>query len=96
MSTDGLEDELDLEAVAKELGDSGERVRILAARIAHEINNPLGSILMAAQYALASKDDPAAQQILEEALADIESDAKRCSEIVRSVLRFARHDEIEE
>jgi PAS domain S-box-containing protein len=59
----------------------------LAAGVAHEINNPVGGILMAAQYALESRDDSTA---VERALNDIASNATRCGHIVRNVLKFAR------
>jgi len=64
----------------------------LAAGIAHEINNPVGGILMAAQYAKGALDRPDSRGIIEKALTDIEVDAKRCSDIVRGLLRFA-HEE---
>ena len=60
----------------------------LAAGIAHEINNPIGGILLAAEYALrAVKDDTC---ITSQALTDIVEHARRCREIVRNVLKFAR------
>lgn len=59
----------------------------LAAGVAHEINNPVGGILMAAQYALESRDDSTA---VERALNDIASNATRCGHIVKNVLKFAR------
>ncbi len=62
-------------------------VGTFAAGIAHQINNPLGGILLAVRSAQDSSDDPAALGV---ALADVVSDAKRCGRIVRSLLRFAR------
>jgi two-component system NtrC family sensor kinase len=64
----------------------------LAAGIAHEINNPIGSILLAAQYALAAKDgsDETAKS-----LEDIADHARRCGRIVKNVLRFARQETLE-
>jgi PAS domain S-box-containing protein len=62
----------------------------LAAGIAHEVNNPVGGILMAAQYAGGALDHEDARAIVKKALADIEADAKRCAEIIRGLLRFAR------
>jgi PAS domain S-box-containing protein len=60
----------------------------LAAGIAHEINNPLASVVMTAQLlrrrAKDSKDDTLLLNLLE--------DAKRCGRIVRSVQKFARQD----
>jgi two-component system NtrC family sensor kinase len=64
----------------------------LAAGIAHQINNPLGGILLAARFAQDSGDDPAA---LGMALADVVSNTQRCGGIVRSLLRFAREDVLE-
>jgi PAS domain S-box-containing protein len=61
----------------------------LAAGIAHEINNPVGTILLAAEMGLAS--DERARQ----ALTDIAADARRCGEIVRNVLQFARGEPME-
>ncbi|HEY1600992.1 MAG TPA: CHASE3 domain-containing protein [Pirellulales bacterium] len=61
----------------------------LAAGIAHEINNPVGTILLAAEMGLAS--DERARQ----ALTDIAADARRCGEIVRNVLQFARGETME-
>ena len=67
----------------------------LAAGIAHEINNPVGGILMAAQYAESALSRDDARDVLEKALADIEDDAKRCREIVRGLLRFAKEEKVE-
>jgi len=64
----------------------------LAAGIAHEINNPVGGILMAAQYAGSALERPDAGAIVEKALQDIEADAKRCGDIVRGLLQFAREE----
>jgi PAS domain S-box-containing protein len=64
----------------------------LAAGIAHEINNPIGSILIAAQYARSAKDDPA--EVMR-SLEDISDHARRCGRIVKNVLRFARQETLE-
>ncbi len=62
----------------------------LAAGIAHEINNPVGSILLSAQLAekqmLASNGPDAVTS----QLTSIISDANRCGRIVKSVLAFSR------
>jgi signal transduction histidine kinase len=58
-----------------------------AAGIAHQINNPVGGILLAAQYALAAPDD---RPRTREALRNIAQDARHCGRIVRGVLEFAR------
>lgn len=64
----------------------------LSAGIAHEINNPVGSILAAAQLAQLLRDDPTAGPEIDAALADIVSEARRCGDIVRGVLQFAREE----
>ena len=84
----------------EELAESRERLRqterlaslgTLAAGIAHEINNPVGAILLAAEFGLQVKDDPDALALLERSLQDITRDARRCRDIVKSLLQFARH-----
>jgi signal transduction histidine kinase len=67
-------------------------VGTLAAGIAHEINNPVGGILLAAQFARLKIDS--SDDVLK-ALRDIEHDAKRCGQIVSSILRLARQDSSE-
>jgi signal transduction histidine kinase len=61
----------------------------LAAGIAHEINNPIGTILLAAEMGMAS------EKHVPQALTSIIADAKRCGDIVRNVLSFARGETIE-
>jgi PAS domain S-box-containing protein len=65
----------------------------LAAGIAHEINNPLGSILMAADNALYSVEHPEELADAVGALVDIKDEAKRAGKIVKTVLQFAQKDE---
>ncbi len=62
----------------------------LAAGIAHEINNPLGGILIYASLMMEDlpEDDPKRQD-----LARIVQEAGRCKEIVKSLLEFARQTE---
>ena len=62
----------------------------LAAGIAHEINNPLGGILIYASLMIEylPEDDPKRQD-----LARIVQEASRCKEIVKSLLEFARQGE---
>lgn len=64
----------------------------LAAGIAHEINNPIGSILGFAQAALRRKE---ATPALEKALLAIEEEARRSSRLVRDLLEFSRRDAAE-
>jgi PAS domain S-box-containing protein len=65
-------------------------VGTFAAGIAHQINNPVGGILLAAQFAQERPGDPEA---LAMALEHIVADARRCGRIVRGVLEFARGDD---
>jgi PAS domain S-box-containing protein len=68
-----------------------ERLRsigTLAAGIAHEINNPLASVVMTAQLLRRKESDPKNQEMLENLI----QDAKRCGRIVRSVQKFARRE----
>ncbi|MEM9176990.1 MAG: ATP-binding protein [Myxococcota bacterium] len=67
-------------------------VGTLAAGIAHEINNPVGSILAAAQFAQVVERDGDAGAQVQDSLADIVREAKRCGAIVKSVLQFARDE----
>lgn len=60
----------------------------LAAGIAHEINNPINSILLASQYAL--KYSNIADDKLKETFVNIADESKRCGRIIRNVLQFAK------
>jgi PAS domain S-box-containing protein len=63
----------------------------LAAGVAHEINNPLGGILIYASLLMeefAAEDDPRVQD-----LKRIVEEGSRCKEIVRSLLEFGRQTE---
>ncbi len=64
----------------------------LASGIAHEINNPVGAILAAAQLAQMLRSDGDAGHQVDAALVDIIAEAKRCGDIVRGVLQFAREE----
>ena len=68
----------------------------LAAGVAHELNNPLGGILGYAQYDLEKLTDADVESLTKddldkvtEHLVFIERGAQRCTEIVKSLLRFA-------
>jgi PAS domain S-box-containing protein len=65
----------------------------LAAGIAHEINNPIGAILLYAQSAqlLEPSDDTARNRMLRE----IVEQSERCGRIVRSILQFAKQEATE-
>ena len=59
----------------------------LAAGVAHQLNNPLGSITLFAQLMIEEHDLPAPA---EEDLRRIIQDAERCRDTVRELLEFAR------
>jgi signal transduction histidine kinase len=66
----------------------------LAAGIAHEMNNPLNTVMLSADHAL-SLLPPENLQIQDEiasALRDILQETERCSKIIRNILRFTRHE----
>lgn len=64
----------------------------LAAGIAHQINNPIGSIMASAEFALLAGQDDDRDMVQQEALRNVVSEAERCGMIVRNVLRFARQE----
>ena len=68
-------------------------VGTLAAGIAHELNNPIGAILLAASFGLEAADGGGAADQMRGCLCDIEREARRCRGIVESVLLFAREGE---
>jgi signal transduction histidine kinase len=70
-------------------------VGMLAAGIAHELNNPLGAALLAAETALAIKDLPDADDRLTACLQNIVTSMDRCGRIVRTVLRYTRQEPVE-
>jgi two-component system NtrC family sensor kinase len=65
----------------------------LAAGVAHEVNNPLASILAFSQL---MKDEPGRSPSDFEALRLISSAALRCKHIVETLLRFVRRSESDE
>lgn len=65
-------------------------VGTLAAGIAHQINNPIGAIAVAAEHALHVRDDADGSELRDVALARVVEEARRCGAIVKSVLQFAR------
>jgi len=66
----------------------------LAAGIAHQINNPIGSIRAAAEFGLLAARSPQAGEnqleILVESLETAVEQSQRAGEIVRGILQFAR------
>lgn len=62
----------------------------LAAGVAHEINNPLGAILM---YTHLSLEDMTEKDILRRNLVKTVAEASRCKDIVKGLLDFARQTE---
>lgn len=64
-------------------------IESLASGIAHEINNPLNSILLIARYALKGKSSLDRG----EALNSIIAEAERGSRVVRNLLKFAREEQ---
>jgi two-component system NtrC family sensor kinase len=62
----------------------------LAAGVAHEINNPLGAILMYAHLALEDLDS---KEMLQSNLQKAVREASRCRDIVKGLLDFARQSE---
>ena len=64
----------------------------LAAGIAHEINNPVGAAMLAAETALAIKDDPDNAKRSEKCLNNMVASLDRCGRIVRNMLTFSRDE----
>jgi signal transduction histidine kinase len=67
-------------------------IGLLAAGIAHEINNPTGSALLAAETALTMMDSPDAKPLVTACLRNIITSMDRCGRIVRTLLRYTREE----
>ena len=67
-------------------------VGTLAAGIAHQINNPIGGIIAAAEFALAESEDADGHGVRRKALETSLEEARRCGRIVKSVLKFSRDE----
>ena len=82
----------ELKASQQRLADADRMASLgtLAAGIAHQINNPLAVILLAAQYGKLSEGAPDYPEIAQQVIADITTEAHRCGDIVQNVLQFAR------
>ena len=65
---------------------------VMAAGAAHQLSNPMGSILAAAQFAKTVQSDPENAELVSKALDSIEEEALRSARIVRSMLAFARNE----
>ena len=65
-------------------------VGTLAAGIAHQINNPIGAILNSSEFALLCRDEAGAVEGFEDALRVNLIEARRCAQIVKSMLLFSR------
>ncbi|MEZ4333718.1 MAG: HAMP domain-containing sensor histidine kinase [Myxococcota bacterium] len=90
-----VEREGELEATLERVRASERLASVgtLAAGIAHQINNPIGAILAAAQFELSEPDEgKEAAGSVRSTLETIEREALRCARIVRSVLLFSRTD----
>ncbi len=92
----------------QELAASQEKLRqsermasigALSAGIAHEINNPVGAILLIAQNAQEMKNDCKSKEELSELLSrtcqKVTNNAKRCALIVKGILQFSRQQSTE-
>jgi signal transduction histidine kinase len=83
------------QAALEEVARRNERlacVGLLAAGIAHEINNPTGAALLAAETALAIMDSPQAGPQVAACLQNIVKSMDRCGQIVRTLLRYSREE----
>jgi len=67
-------------------------VGLLAAGIAHEINNPAGAALLAAETALAIMDSADSGPQVAACLRNIVTSMDRCGQIVRTLLRYSREE----
>ena len=67
-------------------------VGTLTAGIAHQINNPIGAILNAAEFALMARADDDWVSVASEVLEQNVVEAKRCGRIVRDMLKFSREN----
>lgn len=91
-----------VEERTRALEESQERLRrserlasigTLAAGVAHEIRNPLNSILLVTQYALRYRND--IDPALREMLGNVTNEAKRCAAIIKNILLFAKAERTE-
>ncbi len=88
VTIDNLKDNQQRLIQAEKLASMGQ----MAANIAHEINNPLGVVLM---YAHLLKDDAVQKQYSDPDLDRIIGEAERARTIIRGILNFARVEQVE-
>ena len=62
----------------------------LAAGVAHQINNPVGAILVGSEFALMTGAQEDRESTYKRALESAVENAKRCGDIVQNLLRFSR------
>ena len=67
-------------------------VGTLAAGIAHQINNPIGAISAVAEVSLLGDERDDDDDPRTEAMREILQQARRCGQIVRSILQFSRNE----
>ncbi|HPD30292.1 MAG TPA: CHASE domain-containing protein [Phycisphaerae bacterium] len=86
----------------RQLDESKEQLRrserlaslgTFAAGIAHEINNPVGTMLLAAENALELRKMPGSEAVVDDCLRGIVSEARRCGAVIQGVLQFARREQ---
>ena len=80
----------DLEAAQAELLRAGQLAAVaeVGAGLAHELNNPLASVLGLLQISAHKVDDPAAKGLLSQA----EAEAQRCRAVVAAMLQLSAED----
>ncbi|MBI1347817.1 PAS domain S-box protein [bacterium] len=65
----------------------------LAAGVAHEINNPVGAALLAAETAITLLPEKGISPIVRQALDNIVLGMERCGQIIRNTLRFSQQSD---
>jgi signal transduction histidine kinase len=88
-----LEDQTDKRALQEQVVQSAKMSAIgqLIAGVAHDLNNPLASVVGFAEYLVEGREDTPARLV--EPLRAIYQEAERASKIVRNLLAFARKQE---
>lgn len=67
-------------------------VGTLAAGVAHQINNPIGGIVAATEFATLMDDDEDRENIRTQAISTALKEARRCGRIVKNILKFSRDE----